>query len=138
MKEISELLEGFFDKSFIREGEKYLSLKSGWTDVVGMDVSSHTEIEDIQDSVLIVFSDHPGWAQMLQWKKKSLIKILKTKYPSLEIRDIRVIFKDGKGNISETKESGYRPKQMEIQKKEVIRDDDFNRMLETFKKRSES
>lgn len=138
MKEASELLGNFFDKSFYQEGEKYLEFKSAWSNIIGSDLSAHIDIYDLKDNILVAHADHPGWAQMFQMKKTAILKKIQKKFPELTVKDIKVKFKDNEFEKKAVKIEETIPKKMNLELSKAVDDKDFSNLLEKFKKRSES
>ena len=50
--------------------------------------ASHSRIKELQNGLLIVEADHPGWVQILQTKQKELLEAAQRGYPELNIRGI--------------------------------------------------
>jgi predicted nucleic acid-binding Zn ribbon protein len=92
MKKASELVQAMMDNLIQNEQQREaLSLFSAWTKIAGINEGSHSRIEEIENGVVIVKVDHPGWLQKLEMKRKNILKNLKNSYPELEIRDVRFI-----------------------------------------------
>ena len=92
MKKASELVQAMMDNLIQNEQQREaLSLFSAWTKIAGVNEGSHSRIEEIENGVVLVKVDHPGWLQKLEIKHKSLLKNLQKNYPELSIRDIRFI-----------------------------------------------
>lgn len=75
---------------FIEKGSSYSSLFKGWAGIVGPPLMDHSRIIDIKNRNLLVEVDHPGWLQILQFKKRLFLKKLKGSYPELDINDLHV------------------------------------------------
>jgi hypothetical protein len=90
IKKASEILAGFLDNAQLEKAENYNSFFRSWKTIVGLDIASHTRVHEIEGWKLIVQADHPGWAQKIEWKKRSILKEIGKRYPELGIRDIRI------------------------------------------------
>jgi predicted nucleic acid-binding Zn ribbon protein len=92
MKKASELVQAMMDNLIQNEQQREaLSLFSAWTKIAGINEGSHSKIEEIENGVVFVKVDHPGWLQKLEMKRKNILKNLKSSYPELKIRDVRFI-----------------------------------------------
>lgn len=90
MKKASEvinlMMESLFSDNSQREA---VSLFSAWQEIAGINEGSHSKIEEIENGVVYVKVDHPGWMQKLEIKKKNILKTMQKKYPDLAIKSIR-------------------------------------------------
>jgi hypothetical protein len=93
MKKADEVLRAFIPVLGSREGQDYLNLFSSWSSILGEDledIAAHTEPVDVKNGSLVLFVDHPGWMQKLEFSKKRILFRLKKRYPQLGIRGIFV------------------------------------------------
>lgn len=74
----------------IEKGSNYSSLFKGWAGIVGPPLMDHSRIIDITNGNLLVEVDHPGWLQILHFKKRLFLKKLKGRYPELDIKDLHI------------------------------------------------
>ena len=72
----------------IEKGSNYSSLFKGWGGIVGPPLMDHSRIIDIKNAILLIEVDHPGWLQILHFKKRLFLKKLKGRYPELDIKDL--------------------------------------------------
>ncbi len=83
------------DPQKYREGNKVITL---WTQIVesiksnsingnyiGKNMASHSKVIDLDNGILLVEADHPGWIQMLTNYKSYILKGFKLKAPELKI-----------------------------------------------------
>ena len=90
MKKASDIIGAMMDSLLQNAGQKEaVSLFSAWTEIVGTDEGAHSKIEEIEDGIVYVKVDHPGWLQRLELKKKNIMSKLKSNYPELSVRGIR-------------------------------------------------
>ncbi len=94
MKKASDILGAFMDSLQINLEKGNSSMFNSWGNIAGEDVLSHSSIKDLRNGNLIVEADHPGWIQLLQMRKKKILKNVQKKYPELDIVDIRFILKN--------------------------------------------
>ncbi len=90
MKKASEILSSFLDESQLEKARSYNSFFRSWRTIAGIDIGSHSRVREIERDVLIIETDHPGWAQMIQLKKRRFLQEIRKRYPELNIREIRV------------------------------------------------
>lgn len=86
MDKAGDILKSFLSFYHLEKGEKYVALFSGWRQIAGEDISSHTRIIDIRHDALVVEVDHPGWMQVLQMKQAEILARIGSRYPELGIR----------------------------------------------------
>lgn len=90
MKKASEILSSFLDEAQLEKARNYSSFFRSWRSIAGIDIGSHSRVKEIERDLLIIECDHPGWAQMIGLKKRGFLKEIRSRYPELGIRDIRV------------------------------------------------
>lgn len=88
MRDVGEALRQLL-KNYNLETTVEGSIFSSWKEISGEEVSGHSKVKDIRNSVLYVEVDHPGWMQMMQFKKKKILTAVRKKYPELGIKDVR-------------------------------------------------
>jgi len=89
MKKAQDILNSLIKNYSPTEGETYHSFFRSWAKVAGQDAAAHSKVEDIKGSVVVIQVDHPGWIQMIQMKKKPILKKIQNLYPELGITDLR-------------------------------------------------
>jgi predicted nucleic acid-binding Zn ribbon protein len=87
---IGDLLREYMRDRGWLEGNPYEPLFKEWDRIAGRSLSEHTRLVDVQNSVLLLEVDHPGWLQMVQLRKKSLLDAARREAPQASIEDIRV------------------------------------------------
>lgn len=83
------------------EGEMYVSFFNSWNKIAGTDISNHSRLSDIKNGILYIEVDHPGWIQLIQLRKKEILKKTKSMFPQLEINDIRIFLEKHKKTVPE-------------------------------------
>ncbi len=63
---------------------------SSWKSVAGEPAAGHSKPVEIEDGVLLVDVDHPGWKQVLLLDKASLLQRARAAAPGAHIKDIRL------------------------------------------------
>ncbi len=88
MKKAADFIEQIFSSISINEHNEVISLFNSWEEIAGSNIASHSIIYDLDGSSLIIHVDHPGWVQMIDLKKRMLLRVLNQKYPELNIERI--------------------------------------------------
>mgnify|MGYP000867943796 FL=1 len=115
MDKAGDILKAFLSFYNLEKGHKYVSLFSGWRQIAGDDLASHTRVADIRRRAMIVEVDHPGWMQLLQMKQEEIVEKIGAKFPDLGIRSLQMKLVR-EGNFSELKKRGSpSPQQAENQ-----------------------
>ena len=90
MKRAADLLQSFFLKHGIADGDKYVSFFREWEAIVGQDLAAHADVEDIKNGALVVRVDHPAWMQILHMKKDSIVDRINSQFPDLTVSAIHM------------------------------------------------
>ncbi len=72
------------------EGEIYVSFFSSWEKIAGTDIANHSSLSDLKNGTLYIEVDHPGWIQIIQMKKREIMKKAGSMFPELNISDLRI------------------------------------------------
>jgi len=93
MKKASELIEQVFlsIESKQPEEKKYVSIFKSWEMIAGTDLSSHSTVKEIEGETLLIEVDHPGWSQLVNIQKKTILRKIQNMFPELEISKIRIV-----------------------------------------------
>lgn len=86
VKEVSKLLEAFFDRETLRSGGRYVAFVGAWRHLAGSHLADHSRPVDLKNGILIVGAEHPGWIQLLQMKQESILARVQSEYPDLQVR----------------------------------------------------
>jgi len=93
MKKAGDILGDYMRNLHLNMENGYSSVFKSWNSIAGEDMSSHSTIKDLSNGILLVEADHSGWIQLLQMRKKNILKKVQKTYPELDIIDIRFILK---------------------------------------------
>jgi len=103
---IKALFREKFGNEFLKNARSNAGLFSSWTDIVtevwqnkavGYEsaeledtpaAATHSRIRELENGLLLIEADHPGWIQILQTKQKALLAAAERRYPELDIRRI--------------------------------------------------
>lgn len=89
---------GNLDLEKIQQGKKVFTL---WRNIVesiksnsingkniGKNIASHSRVVDLDNGILLVEADHPGWIQMIENYKNYIVKGFQIKAPELKIETL--------------------------------------------------
>ena len=101
---ITALFSERFGPDFMESARTSAGLFSSWARVVeeawpgpidGVEGKSeppaaavHSRIRELEQGLLLVEADHPGWIQILQTKQAELLSAVRRRYPDLDIKGI--------------------------------------------------
>ncbi len=85
-----EVLSRLLDKGMISEGKRWWELFRRWRNIVGEKAAAHSQVVDVQNGRVIIEADHPGWAQILQTKSKTIIDAVNRLQPAAKVTGIRI------------------------------------------------
>jgi predicted nucleic acid-binding Zn ribbon protein len=94
-------------REYLRErgwlgGNPYDPLFRSWKDIAGEALAEHARLVDVQNGVLLVEVDHPGWLQMLQLRTESLLDAARRTAPLASVTGLRV--RVGAGPVQQDRE----------------------------------
>jgi predicted nucleic acid-binding Zn ribbon protein len=89
-----DVMKALFSRLVPEEKVEISNFFSGWEKIAGAQTAQHVHPRDIVRNVLILETDHPLWTQQIRMRQEGLLKIIQKKYPSLEIKRIRVVIAD--------------------------------------------
>ena len=96
MKTAGELLSAFFDEQMMNKAQGYSDLFSSWmsiTEACGAAAAgAHSRILELERTILLVETDHPGWMQILQTKQRRLLAHIRKSFPALNIQGISFLY----------------------------------------------
>lgn len=96
IKKIGDILRGYLLERGWAGDNPSSSVFLRWEEIVGEELSRHTRPIEIEDGILIVEADHPGWVQLISLRKSGLLRSLSDAAPAAEIKDVRVrLSRDG-------------------------------------------
>jgi hypothetical protein len=98
IKDVSSLLSSFFDEEKRREGEGYAGFFGSWKRIAGERLAAHSRVKDIENDILVIEADHPGWIQLLQFRQAEMLNSARALYPELNIRGISFKLAQDKGS----------------------------------------
>ena len=89
MRKVGDVLRDFLKERGWPSEDPYGPLFRGWEDIAGPELGTRSRVVEVEDGVIVVEVEHPGWLQMLQLKKRSLLEAARKAVPLCTISDIR-------------------------------------------------
>jgi hypothetical protein len=88
IKDVSSLLSSFFDEDKRRRGGRYADFFGAWRQIAGERLAAHSRVQDIENGILIIEAEHPGWIQLLQFRQAEMLETACRRFPELGLRGI--------------------------------------------------
>lgn len=85
-----DAIKELFRKIMPPAAKGYTRLYSGWRQIVGEEISFHVVPKDVVNGVLILETDHPGWAQRIKMMEESILESIGNQYSELNICKITI------------------------------------------------
>jgi hypothetical protein len=90
VKKAAEILARLLERQPGAGAQPSGSLFGEWQEIVGLSLAEHCRAVDIRHHSLLVEADHPGWMQLLQLSRRTVLAKIRQRFPELEIRDLKV------------------------------------------------
>lgn len=74
----------------IKSGQEFMNLYQEWRWVAGDRLAGHSSVKTLEQGVLVVDVDHPGWLQMFQMEEEKILQRARNRFPELTITKIRI------------------------------------------------
>lgn len=87
---VGDLLRQFLLQRGWGSGNAKSQVFSRWSDIVGEPVGRHSKPEELEDGVLTVSVDHPGWHQVLYARREEILGTMARILPEAAVKVIRV------------------------------------------------
>jgi predicted nucleic acid-binding Zn ribbon protein len=95
LKKIGDLLREYLKEKGWPLSDPYAPLFKGWREAVGNDFADHCLPMTVEDGVLTVEVDHPGWHAAFLMKKPEFLEAARRLIPAERLRDIRFRLRGG-------------------------------------------
>ncbi|MCL2293857.1 MAG: DUF721 domain-containing protein [Spirochaetes bacterium] len=92
MKKAGDLLKNYLNNLGI-PAEKKENIYSCWHEIAGKEIADNSQVIDIKNETISLETEHPGWIQIINFKKDHILKKINEKFPEKKIREIKVILK---------------------------------------------
>ena len=111
MKTAGDVLSALFDEGFVKKAHGYSKLFNSWTDITAKNgiaaAAAHSRIKDLNNGILLIEMDHPGWKQIIQTKQSKFLNDFRIRFPEMDITGISLIL--GKPGSNEQPEEAIAP-----------------------------
>jgi len=89
VRKIGDVLRDFLKERGWPSEDPYARLFRGWEEIAGPDLGVRSRVVEVENGVVMVEVDHPGWLQMLQLRKKALLEAARKAVPGARVDDLR-------------------------------------------------
>ena len=95
MKRVGDVLSVIFDERLMKKAQSYSTLFSCWEDITEKNgiasAADHSWIKSLDQGLVWIEVDHPGWKQILQIKESKLLSDFRFRFPDMDISGISII-----------------------------------------------
>jgi len=95
MRRVGDILVSLFDESMAEKAEEYSAFFSCWKDLAEKNgisaAAAHSWIKNVDNGLVWIEVDHPGWKQILQTKERKLLHDFRYRFPKMGISGISII-----------------------------------------------
>ena len=95
MKRAGEVLSALFDEGFMKKARGYSAFFSCWKDLTEKNgiaaAADHSWIKSLDQGLVWVEVDHPGWKQILQTKESKLLSDFRYRFPDMGISGLSIM-----------------------------------------------
>lgn len=85
----AELISALISPKAAEAAGTWAKVSGAWPSLAGGRAAPHSRIADIENHLVTVEVDHPGWIQLLQFRQARILEDLRQKFPALEIRALQ-------------------------------------------------
>jgi predicted nucleic acid-binding Zn ribbon protein len=89
VRKAGDILRDFLKERGWPTEDPYAPLFRGWEDIAGPELGPRSRVVEVEDGVIVVEVDHPGWLQMLQLRKRALLEAARRAVPNGRLDDLR-------------------------------------------------
>ncbi len=115
LQKFSNIVNNVFNGIQLDPEGKSMKILSSWEKVLlsiksynpneGQNLVSHSRVVDLKNGVLLIEADHPGWIELLQMRKKYILRGMQMHSPEMKIRTLAFRLKGNRGNLFASGES---------------------------------
>ena len=95
MKRIGDVITSVFDEKMIEKADGYSVFFSCWKDLTEKNgipaAAAHSWIKSLDNGLVWIEVDHPGWKQILQTKERKLLYDFRYRFPKMGISGISIM-----------------------------------------------
>ncbi len=95
----AELISALISPKAAEAAGTWARVTGAWPGLAGDRAAAHSRIADMDNHVVTVEADHPGWIQLLQVRQGQLLAEIQARFPALEVKALqfRLARKGGAG-----------------------------------------
>jgi len=95
MRRVGDILTSVFDEDMAEKAEGYSVFFSCWKDLTEKNgipaAATHSWIKNVDNGLVWIEVDHPGWKQILQTKERKLLHDFRYRFPKMGISGISIM-----------------------------------------------
>jgi len=95
MKRIGDIITSVFDEKMMEKAEGYSVFFSCWKDLTEKNgipaAAAHSWIKSLDNGLVWIEVDHPGWKQILQTKERKILHDFRYRFPDKGISGISIM-----------------------------------------------
>ena len=91
IRHIGDILKDVVEGLDVPVCENILVLRKAWPEIAGGQIALHSQPQALENFVLHVTVDHPGWMPELERMKRLLLKKMQARFPNLRIRQLHFV-----------------------------------------------
>jgi hypothetical protein len=92
MKKAGDYLAAIIDANLYNKAKTYSGFFSSWDQIIqGCGIAAavgHSQVRDLEQGILVVETDHPGWIQILQTAARQILAAVQRRFPELNVRGV--------------------------------------------------
>ena len=97
-----------------------LKIRSDKNPNEGRNLADHSRVVDFKNGILLIEADHPGWIELLQFRKKFILTCLNNALPKLNISTLAFKLKGRGGGLAEDMISKSSPELVRVEMEKRI------------------
>ena len=95
MKRAGDVLAALFDERMLKKAQGYSELFNSWAEITAKNgiaaASGHSRIKNLEQGILLIEADHPGWIQILQTKERKILDDFRRRFAEMNITGISLM-----------------------------------------------
>jgi len=85
----AELIAALISPKAAQAAGTWARVTGAWPGLAGDRAAAHSRIADMDNQVVTVEADHPGWIQLLQFRQGQLLAEIQARFPALEVKALQ-------------------------------------------------
>jgi hypothetical protein len=95
MRRVGDVLSAIFDEGLMKKAREYSAFFFCWKDLAEKNniaaAADHSWVKSLEQGLVWIEVDHPGWKQILQTKESKLLSDFRRRFPELDISGISIM-----------------------------------------------